>query len=447
MLVAQVRHRFAHLRWSWEAVRVLRRAGLIRLAHPLAAHRQARDVGRWGVVGAVRLAAGRQPGAVGLIDDRGALTFGELERRSNALAWAWRGQGIRQDSAIGVLCRNHRGPVEALLAAAKLGAQVVPLPTDLAGASLAAVVQREGITALVYDHEFRPGLGVLPERVRRYLAWTDGDERYDVVLDELIAAAPAHEPPLPAEPGGLTFLAGDRGVPCRVAPVHFAAQFLHRIPLPRGQAVLVGTPLHCPHALAPLLVALAAGSAVVLQRDADPQRLLGKLVRYRCATVVVTPQRLRDLLTVFAPGVVPGDLSVQVLLSSGGRLAADVGNRATELLGPVLHNWYCSEVSLLAAVATPADWQAAPGTVGHAPFGCRIAIVADDGRRIERPGRPGHVHVGNLFADGPLPGSDGELLPSGAIGYVDRDGRLFLDGQLRPTGTQPASPERRRNSR
>src|SRR5882757_4505120 len=173
--VAGARRRWARIRWAVRSARVLYRAGLFRPAHPIATIRLARDVRRWGpLAGAARIAARRWPDSIGLVDDRGALTFGELDRRSNALAWAWRGQGIRQDSAIGLLCRNHRGPVDAMFAAAKLGAQVVPMRTELSPEQLAEVVQREGVTTIVYDQEFAPMLAELPQRVSRYLAWTNG---------------------------------------------------------------------------------------------------------------------------------------------------------------------------------------------------------------------------------------------------------------------------------
>lgn len=44
-------------------------------------------VGRYGISGAATaIAAGRDPDGVALIDERGPLTFGELDRRTNALA-------------------------------------------------------------------------------------------------------------------------------------------------------------------------------------------------------------------------------------------------------------------------------------------------------------------------------------------------------------------------
>lgn len=433
-MLEQVASRAARSRWTLDSTRVLHSAGLIRPAHPIATIRQARELRRWGALaGVVRVAARRWPGSVGLVDDRGALTFGELERRSNALAWAWRGQGVRQDSAIGLLCRNHRGPVDAMLAAAKLGAQVVPLPSDLAGERLAAVVQREGLTSIVYDREFTPVVLALPERVNRYLAWSGDSGNHSITIDELIAAAPAHEPPQPAEPGGITLLGhghGEvpKGVPCRVRPAYFAAQFLDRIPMPPGRAVLVAAPLARPGGLVPFLVALALGSTVVLARKADAAQLLARIVRYRCGSLALTPALLDELLAATFPAPLP----LRVVVSSGAELSTELGNRARTLLGDVVHNWYVTDESLLAAVATPADWRAAPGTVGRVPFGCRIVLRDPDGERIDEPGRVGVLHVGNLLADRIAPGSDplGDgLVASGAAGHFDRAGRLFLDGR------------------
>jgi fatty-acyl-CoA synthase len=428
----QVIGRTARTRWVLHSARVLHAAGLIRPAHPIATTRQARELRRRGpLAGVVRVAARRWPGAIGLVDDRGALTFGELDRRSNALAWAWRGQGIRQDSAIGLLCRNHRGPVDAMLAAAKLGAQVVPLPTDLVGERLAAVVQREGLTSIVYDREFTPVVLALPDRVNRYLAWTGGSENHSITIDELIAAAPAHEPPQPAEPGGITLLGRGhvpRGLPCRIRPAHFAAQFLDRIPMPPGRSVLVAAPLARPAGLVPFLVALALGSTAVLAREAHAAQLLTWIVRYRCGALALTPAVLDELLAATFPVALP----LRVVVSSGGVLSADLGNRARALLGDIVHNWYAPDESLLAAVATPADWRAAPGTVGRAPFGCRLVLCDADGKRVDEPGRLGTVHVGNLLAGRLTPGADpvGDgLVASGAVGHFDRAGRLFLDGR------------------
>ena len=52
------------------------------------------------------------------------------------------------------MCRNHRGFVEALVAANRIGADALLLNTSFAGPALAEVVQREGVDTVIYDEEF-----------------------------------------------------------------------------------------------------------------------------------------------------------------------------------------------------------------------------------------------------------------------------------------------------
>ena len=52
------------------------------------------------------------------------------------------------------MCRNHRGFVESLIAATRIGADVLLLNTSFAGPALAEVVKREGVDVVIYDEEF-----------------------------------------------------------------------------------------------------------------------------------------------------------------------------------------------------------------------------------------------------------------------------------------------------
>ncbi len=53
-----------------------------------------------------------------------------------------------------VMCRNHRGFVEATAAISKLGADALYLNTAFAAPQLTEVVGREKPKAIVYDEEF-----------------------------------------------------------------------------------------------------------------------------------------------------------------------------------------------------------------------------------------------------------------------------------------------------
>ena len=100
-----------------------------------------------------------------------------MHRRTNALAHAFAGMGIGPGDGVGIMCRNHRGFIEATLAAAKLGASALYLNTMFAGPQLVEVTRREGPKALVYDEEFAGLLDGVDEGIERIVAWTDGDGR------------------------------------------------------------------------------------------------------------------------------------------------------------------------------------------------------------------------------------------------------------------------------
>ncbi len=86
---------------AWQQVRrlpttaleagVLFRAGLAPITRPQDTITALLNMQRWGMVaGAIRIAAHRDPDALGLVDEIGELTFRQLDERSNALARAWR---------------------------------------------------------------------------------------------------------------------------------------------------------------------------------------------------------------------------------------------------------------------------------------------------------------------------------------------------------------------
>ena len=67
-------------------------------------------------------AATLHPDDRALVDDSGTLSFGEVHRRTNALARGLHEAGVESGDRLAILCRNHAGFAEAILAASKLGA-------------------------------------------------------------------------------------------------------------------------------------------------------------------------------------------------------------------------------------------------------------------------------------------------------------------------------------
>jgi fatty-acyl-CoA synthase len=421
---------------------VLARAGVIpvlrpdRSAHALVALR------RYGILGAaIRIAADRDPDMLGLVDEVGELTFGELDRRSDALANAWRERGLDDSSVIAVLCRDHRGLVEAMFAGGKVGATVLLMNTGFAKPQFAEVCEREGVNALVYDVEFTDILGLVPASVPRYLAWVDEPQTAGhPTLDGLIRAAQDGPVPRPKSPGGLVLLTSGttgtpKGAPRKVSSPFAAAQFLDRIPLRPRERVFLGAPLFHGTGLSQFLLALTLGSTTLLRRRFDARSTLEALATYRVEELVVVPTMLQRILNLDDDEIRGYDTSaLRIIFCAGSALPPEVGTRAMQLFGDVVYNLYGSTEVAVATVATPEDWRQAPGTVGRPPVGCTVRLYDEHAKRITAPDTVGRVFVGSGLRFAGYTGGGGKeeidgLLSSGDVGHFDADGLLFIDGR------------------
>ncbi|MGL1437461.1 AMP-binding protein, partial [Vibrio parahaemolyticus] len=72
---------------------------------------------RSGPIGAaLALPTGRFPDRVAVVDDRGPVTFAQLDLLARRLAGALAERGVGSDDTVAVMCRNHRGMLAALFA-------------------------------------------------------------------------------------------------------------------------------------------------------------------------------------------------------------------------------------------------------------------------------------------------------------------------------------------
>ena len=421
---------------------VLARRGLIPITRPDRSAHALIALRRYGILGAaIRIASDRDPNMLGLVDERGELTFGELDARSNALAAAWRARGLDNTSVIALLCRDHRGLVDAMFACGKIGARALLMNTGFAKPQFAAVCEREGVNALVYDVEFTEILELVPSSVPRYLAWVDDPATAEhETLDALIDSASSEPGPRPKTPGGLVLLTSGttgtpKGAPRQVSSPFAAAQFLDRIPLQTGERVFLGAPLFHGTGLSQFLLALSLGSTTLLRRRFDARATLETLAKYRVEELVVVPTMLQRILNLDEDEIRSYDTSaLRIIFCAGSALPPEVGTRAMELFGDVVYNLYGSTEVAVATVATPEDWKKAPGTVGRVPIGCTVRLYDESGRRITASNTIGRVFVGSgLRFSGYTGGGSKEeidgLLSSGDVGHFDADGLLFIDGR------------------
>src|SRR5919201_6744278 len=159
-----------------------------------------------GLIGGAAVAGGLRHGdRPVMIDERGELSYKELDQRTNALANAWREHGLQAGEGVAILARNHRGFLEAVFAGAKCGARILLLNTSFAGPQIREVAEREGTDLLVYDDEYSETLEGIDDPPRgRFRAWVD--ESADDTLDALIEGGDTSGPSKPGTAAKITIL-------------------------------------------------------------------------------------------------------------------------------------------------------------------------------------------------------------------------------------------------
>jgi fatty-acyl-CoA synthase len=421
--------------------RVLREAGILAPMRPDKALRIGGTFVRWGASPAtgVTTAAIHHPHELAVVDERGALSWERLHRRSNALAHSLAELGLGPGDGLGIMCRNHRGFLEATLAAAKLGVSALYLNTMFAGPQLAEVTKREGPKALVFDEEFTDLLGGVEPSVQRILGWCDG-EVSGTTLESLIATGEDSDlKPPPEKPKFVILTSGTTGTPKgaqRSSPEGLLpiASLIDKIPFRSRMTMMIAAPLFHSWGFFHFVMSLPTASTMVLRRRFDPEGTLQAVEQSRAdvlAAVPVMVQRILDLPDeVLAKHSLP---SLKITSLSGSALPGELAIEWMDRFGDNVYNLYGSTEVAYATIATPEDLRAAPGTAGKPPRGTRIRLYDEHGKEVP-PGQVGRIFVGNEMAFEGYTGGGGKeiidgLHSSGDVGHVDENGRLFIDGR------------------
>jgi fatty-acyl-CoA synthase len=400
-----------------------------------------------GITSGFAAAAQRCPDRPGLVDELGKLTWWEIDQRADAFAAALQAlPNIPQ--VLGIMARNHRGFVEALIAANRIGADVLLLNTSFAGPALAEVVQRETVDAVIYDEEFTEtvdrALADKPDAMR-IIAWTDGPQAGPTV-EKMIGENAGREPQrqrakastkskvilltsgTTGSPKGAKHSGGADGGPGILKAI------LDRTPWRAEEAVVVVAPMFHAWGFSQLVFAASMACTVVTRRKFDPEATLELIDRHRATGLCVVPVMFDRIMEL--PDEVRNKYSGRSLrfaAASGSRMRPDVVIKFMDQFGDVIYNNYNATEAGMIATATPQDLRAAPDTAGKPAGGTEIRILDSDFNEVPR-GEVGSIYVRNSSQfDGYTSGKTKDFhegfMSSGDVGYLDDAGRLFVVGR------------------
>ena len=425
-------------------VRTLVRSGMIAPLRPDKYLRMAAVIRRQGVtpVTGISLAAVRRPHATALIDERGSLTWAQLEARSNALAAGVAALLDGRAETVAILCRNHRGFVESLSATAKLGADALLLNTGFSAPQLTEVLVREKVQLIIYDEEFSPLVVHAKEQIDdlvEVVAWTDGPAQVATV-DDLIAVHLGSTPGKPSTPGRTILLtSGTTGSPKGArrsggGGAGALAAMLDRIPWLAEQTTVVAAPMFHAWGFGQLAFSATMTCTMVMRRRFDPEATLDLVDRHGATGLAVVPVMLERIVDLPEEVLQRYSLrSLRFVTASGSKMRSDAVERFMDLYGDIVYNSYNATEAGQISAATPADLRVAPDTAGRPVVGTVLRIVDDEGREVP-PGQVGRITVlSDTQFEGYTAGDsktfNEKYMVSGDVGRLDDQGRLYVVGR------------------
>jgi fatty-acyl-CoA synthase len=443
-VISAARQKLSHIAKSAKAVKRLLDTGIIDIGNLGVTLETVKNAGVYGPQATLTIQGGRKyPSLPAVVDERGTLTYKQIDDKSTALARGLTGLGIGAGSVVGLLCRDHCGFIIAMAACGKLGARLVLMNTGFAKPQFADVCERENVKAVLHDSEFSELLDALPADLARVLTWVDEgtDSPAGVpTIDDIIAANSSDPLPAPTKPGGSVILtSGTTGLPkgaprAKASPLA-TAELVDRVPFPRQGTMVIVSPIFHGTGMVTYLVGATLGNKVVTSRRFKPERTLQLIADHKADMLVAVPTMLHRMVDL-APDVIASydTSSLKTIAIAGSALTPELSNRVQDTFGDVLYNIYASTECGFATIATPDELRSAPGTAGRTPVTSEVVLFDEHDRRVAGANKRGRIFIRSAarfegYTDGRNKQMIDGYMSSGDMGHFDENGLLFVDGR------------------
>jgi long-chain acyl-CoA synthetase len=200
-----------------------------------------------------------------------------------------------------------------------------------------------------------------------------------------------------------------------------------------GHVHLCCSPLYHTAVLNFATISITLAHPVVLMDRFDPEALLALVERHRVTSSHMVPTQFRRLLALPEPVRARYDVSsLRCMIHAAAPCPPEVKRRMLDWWGPVVTEYYAATEGG-GSVITAQEWLERPGSVGTAWPGSEVRVLDDNG--VDQPaGQPGLIYMRmgtstfeyHKDKEKTLASRARGLFTVGDIGYLDRDGYLYL---------------------
>jgi long-chain acyl-CoA synthetase len=377
-----------------------------------------------------------------------AVTYAELEARSNRLAHLLRHRGLKRLDHYAIFMENNSRYLEACGAGERSGLYFTCVNSYLTPGELAYIVNnsesRVLITSVAKLDIAREALKECPKVELCIVADGAGESDRIVGLEEATRALP--KTPIADESIGTAMLysSGTTGRPKGILrplaeqpPVQQMPlfDFLEKLWLYReGMIYLSPAPLYHSAPQAAVNLTIRAGGTAIIMEHFDPELYLALVEKWGITHSQLVPTMFSRMLKLPEQTRKRYDLSsLEVAIHAAAPCPSTVKDDMIKWWGPIIHEYYGATEGLGFTACNSADWLAHRGTVGKVLLG--DLHILDENLKPCPVGTPGTVwfktatafeyfNDPNKTQEARSP--DGSMSTVGDVGYVDNDGYLYL---------------------
>jgi acyl-CoA synthetase (AMP-forming)/AMP-acid ligase II len=373
--------------------------------------------------------ARRRPAHPAIIDGARTISYAELAELVLRTAGHLEDIGARPGDIIGVALGDNAHHIVVLLAAAWLGAVILPMDVRWTRQEKRRIAAHFGARlVLVPEKETLEGVATVPVDAGWHAAVTAhaGTDsfvrRRDQPLLLSLSSGTTGEPKGPLVTHGHTL--------SRLFIYAFSLTFNE------GDRFITATPLYFGGARYMTMAYLFMGATVMIfSAPYEPESLVQAVNQNGITALFLVPTLLRRLLEIDKPSLplMPG---VQRLISSGSALYPDERRRIMREISPHFFNFYSSSEGGGISLLRPEHPDEASLSVGKVVFGAEVQIIDEDDRVVPA-GTVGAIRyrggaVAGSYYRNPIESAvafrDGWYYP-GDLGRFDAEGFLYLTGR------------------